>query len=377
MKRSSNRISQAFPILCFCLLAAAAPLSTASEDGLEHVRRAHYVMGTVFEIEAYGSDANRTAAAVEEAFQAIRQADAILSDYRDDSELSRLNRDGPQGFVALSPDLYGVLQTSAEYSRVTDSAFDVTVGPLVDTWRQASNEDRWPEDGELSRVRSLVGFGRLQFDAARLAARFEQPGMRVDFGGIGKGWSIDRAAEVLRKQGIERALISAGTSTVYALGAPPGEAAWKIAIRHPLREDDALAVVSLRDESMSTSASYEQDDEIAGKPYSHILDPRMGLPVEGMWSATVIAPTAAESDALSTASFVLGIEQSERLLRERGLSAILAAKGRGEEDLVVRRITSPRRTSFWSDGGRDEGSDGGEGPGSDARQERHGRSAHD
>jgi thiamine biosynthesis lipoprotein len=234
-------------------------------------------MGTVFEIEAYGGDANRTAAAVEEAFQSIRRADAILSDYRDDSELSRLNRDGAQGFVALSPDLYGVLRTSVEYSRMTDAAFDVTVGPLVDTWRRASKQDRWPADSELSRVRSLVGFGRLQFDAARPAARFEQPGMRVDFGGIGKGWGIDRATEVLRRNGIERALISAGTSSVYAMGAPPGEPAWKIAVRHPLREDAVLAVVSLRDESLSTSASYEQDDEIAGRPFSHILDPHTGL----------------------------------------------------------------------------------------------------
>jgi len=368
---SSKRILAPLSLFFLCSLAIAAPSEDAAGD-LSLVRRAHYVMGTVFEIEAYGSDANRTAAAIEEAFQAIRQADAILSDYRDDSELSRLNRDGAQGFVALSPDLYGVLQTSVEYSRVTDSAFDVTVGPLVDTWRRASKQDRWPEDGELSRARSLVGFGRLQFDAARRAARFTQPGMRVDFGGIGKGWAIDRAAEVLRKQGIERALISAGTSSVYAMGAPPGEAAWKIAVRHPLREDAALAVVSLRDESLSTSAGYEQDDEIAGRPYSHILDPRTGLPVEGMRSATVIAPTAAESDALSTAAFVLGIEQSERLLSERGLSAILAAKGRGKEDLVVRTVTDPRRTAeseLGIDMGSDEDSNGGEGPGRDARKE--------
>ena len=337
-------------MLCFCLLAAVVPLSTASDHGLEHIRRAHYVMGTVFEIEAYGSDADRTAAVIEEAFQAIRRADAILSDYRDDSELSRLNREGAQGFVELSPDLYEVLQTSLEYSRLTDSAFDVTVGPLVDIWRRASKQDRWPENAELNKARSLVGFGRLQLDATRRATRFEQPGMRVDFGGIGKGWAIDRAAEVLRKQGVERALISAGTSSVYAVGTPPEQSGWKIVIRHPLREDEALTAVSLRDESMSTSASYEQDDQIAGRPFSHILNPRTGLPVEGMWSATVIAPTAAESDALSTATFVLGIERAERLLQERALSAILAAKGRGENELVVRRITAPRHIPLWSEG---------------------------
>lgn len=347
--RNSKRMFAPLSLVILCGLAIAAPSEDAAGD-LTLVRRAHYVMGTVFEIEAYGGSANQTAAAIEEAFQAIRQADAILSDYRDDSELSRLNREGSRGFVELSPDLYGVLQSSVEYSRATDSAFDVTVGPLVDTWRRASKQDHWPEDAELRRVRSLVGFGRLQFDAVRQAARFEQPGMRVDFGGIGKGWAIDRAAEVLRVRGIKRALLSAGTSSVYAVGTPPGESAWKIAIRHPLREDEALTVVALRDESLSTSASYEQDDEIAGRPYSHILDPRTGLPAEGMWSTTVIAPTASESDAFSTATFVLGIERSERLLRERGLSAILAAKSGLKNGAIVRRITAPHRTPPWSDG---------------------------
>ena len=347
MKRISNRIFRACPVLVFCVLAAAAPLPPASDHDLVHVRRAHYIMGTVFEIEAYGKDAGRTAAAVEEAFAAIRHADAVLSDYRDDSELSRLNREGAQGFVELSSELFGVLQTSVEYSRLTDSAFDVTVGPLVDTWRRASKQDQWPEDEELSRTLSVVGSHRLRFEESRQAARFERPGMRVDFGGIGKGWAVDRAAEALRRRGIERALISAGTSSVYALGAPPGQPGWKIAIRHPLQEDQVLTVVSLLDESVSTSASYEQDREIAGRPYSHILDPRTGLPVEGMWSATVISPTAAESDALSTAAFVLGLERTERLFQERGFSAILAAKGRGSNEMVVRRIAGPRSSPLW------------------------------
>ncbi len=342
-------------LLFLCLLATVAS-SGETVGGLELVRRAHYVMGTIFEIEAYGSDPERTAAAVEEAFAAIRHADAVLSDYRDDSELSLLNREGAQGFVPLSSDLFEVLQTSAAYSRLTDSAFDVTVGPLVDLWRRASKQDRWPEDKELSRALSVTGWSRLRFDESWQAAQFERPGMRVDFGGIGKGWAVDLAAEVLRRHGIERALISSGTSSIYALGAPPGQTAWKIAIRHPLDADAILAVAALQDESLSTSASYEQDSEIGGRPYSHILDPRTGLPVTTMWSTTVVAPTATESDALSTATFVLGLERSERLLQARGRSAILAGKGRSNE-VVVRRITAPRSRPLWSEGLESENGD--------------------
>lgn len=361
---SPNRISPPPSLLFLCLLAAAAPLAPAFEPDLNVVRRAHYVMGTVFEIEAYGQDAARTAAAVEEAFAIIRHADEVMSDYRDDSELSRLNRDGAKGFVPLSADLFAVLQKSAEYSRLTDGAFDVTVGPAVDAWRRASKEGRVPEDRERSRWLSLVGHSLLRLDESQQAARFDRPGMRVDLGGIGKGWAVDRAAEVLRQRGIERALISAGSSTVYALGTPPGQAAWKVAIRHPRREDDLLAVVSLRDESLSTSADYEQAREIGGKSYSHIFDPRTGWPVEAMWSSTVIAPEAAESDALSTAAFVLGLERAEAMLRERGLSAVLAGRagagraGQGSpgnemlgnempREMIVRRIAPAGKTPPW------------------------------
>lgn len=350
MKRNSNRMFAPSSFF-LCLLAAAAPLCAASDPDLTHVRRAHYVMGTVFEIEAYGKDAERTAAAVEEAFAAIRRADEILSDYRDDSELSRLNRDGAQGFVPLSADLFAVLQKSVEYSRLTDGAFDVTVGPMVDAWRQASKDGRLPNDRERARWLSLVGHSLLRLDGSQQAARFDRPEMRVDIGGIGKGWAVDRAADILRQHGIERALISAGTSSIYALGAPPGESAWKVAIRHPRDEDDLLAVVALRDESLSTSADYEQAREIGGKPYSHILDPRTGWPVEGMWSSTVIAPEAAESDALSTAAFVLGLERAEAMLRKRGLPAILAGRagpGSGGEKMIVRAIAPAGKTPPWT-----------------------------
>ena len=355
MKRNCNRnpeqIFRLTNMLCVWLLAwmvAVATPSGAADRQLERVRRAHYIMGTVFEIEAYGEDPAQTATAVEEAFAVIRRADEIMSDYREDSELSRLNREGATGLVLLSPDLYAILRTSVHYARRTDSAFDVTVGPLVDAWRQASKRGRWLDELERGRVLSRVGYSHLSLDESQQAARFDRPGVRVDLGGIAKGWAVDQAAEILRQRGIERALISAGTSSIYALGAPPGETVWKIAIRHPLREDDLLTVVSLRDQSVSTSGSYEQTRKIAGKTVSHILDPRNGMPVGTMWSSTVIAPTATESDALSTAAFVLGLDRAEQLLRQLELPAILV--GKEGRKMVVRKFATAGKTQPWTNG---------------------------
>ena len=322
------------------VLGAVPLLSQAPGGRLQLVRRAHYVMGTVFEIEAYGEDADRAAEAVEEAFAAIRRADEMMSNYREESDLSRLNREGAGGFIPVPRDLYELLQKSVEYSRLTDSAFDVTVGPLVVAWQRASEQGRLPSDRERTQLLPLIGSGHLLFAEEGQAVRLDRPGVTVDLGGIAKGWAVDRAAQILRQHGIERALISSGTSSVYAMGSPPGQPAWNIAVRHPLREDEMLAVVSLRDQSLSTSASYEKHLRIGGRTYSHILDPRSAAPVGSMWSSTVIAPDAVESDALSTATFVLGLERAERLLRKLGRPAVLVGKGNRRSEITIREIAS-------------------------------------
>ena len=340
----------------FCLSALPA---RSSGPELQLVRRAHYQMGTIFEISAYGKkeDTRRTAAAIEEAFAEIRKADQMMSDYRADSDLTRLNQNGGTAFVPVPAELYDLLQEAVKYSRLTGGAFDVTSGPLVTAWQRAAGQTRLPSDAELRRLLPLVGDSRLLFDDEQQAVRFDRPGVRVDLGAIAKGWAVDRAAAVLRRRGIERALISAGTSTLYAIGSPPSQQAWEIGIRHPGSanvEDDAtqdeekiLATVALKDEALSTSASYEKYLEIQGKKYSHLLDPRSGIPAEGILSATVIAPTATESDALSTGVFILGMERAAALLRRLELSGlklsgIVAEAGIRDAEMVVRRIGAER-----------------------------------
>ena len=354
----TGRLAVLFPLFSLGAFFLFALPARSSGPALQLVRRAHYQMGTIFEISAYGKqeDARRTASAMEEAFAEIRRADEVMSNYRPDSDLMRLNEAGSSGFVPLPADLYALLQEAVKYSRLTGGAFDVTAGLLVEAWQQAAAQATLVSRRELLRLLPLAGDSRLVFDDEKQAVRFDRPGVRVDLGGIAKGWAVDRAAAVLRRHGIERALISAGSSTLYAIGSPPSQPGWEIGIRHPLAQDDdvdenrheekILATVSLKDEALSTSAGYEKPIEIQGKTYSHLLDPRSGIPAEGMLSATVISPTAVESDALSTGVFILGREQAAALLRRLKLSGIVAEADIRGQELIVRQIGAVQETDF-------------------------------
>ncbi len=315
-----------------CTVPFFLAVSLQSQEPVR-VTRAHYVMGTIFEITAYGSDREATAQAIEKAFAAIRRADEIMSHYKPESDLMRLNREGVNGPVSVPASLYYVLAESLKYSELTGGAFDITVGPLVRLWERAAEEDRIPSRNELMRARSSVGPQNVYL---LIPAKGETPGARVQFaregveinlGAIGKGWAIDRAWEILTSHGIRNAFLSAGTSTVYALGKGPGGRGWKVDIVDACREGQVVATVTLQDRSLSTSASTEQFWEIEGTRYSHILDPRTGRPVEPLASVTVVAPTATESDALSTAVYVQGYRDGGEMLRRLGREGVLVEKG--------------------------------------------------
>lgn len=333
----SNGIIFSVYLLAFGLVAFPSPLSL--------VRRAHYVMGTLFEISAYGEDASATTIAVEEAFGIIREADRVMSLYRDDSNLTFLNTHAAAGFVSVREDLFRVIQYAVEYAELTDGAFDATVGPFVRAWGFLKNRGRIPSTAEREHLRSLVGYRHLMLDPVRHAVRFEVPGMEIDLGGIAKGWVVDRAADLLRARGIERALVNAGTSSIYALGAPPDQDAWPIGIRDPARQDQIAAVVALKDMSLSTSGSYERYVRVRGKRYAHIIDPRTGWPIEGMLSTTVVAPTALESDALSTAVFVMGAERGSALLTDRNLEGLFVFQTK--RGLATKAVSRPNASSIY------------------------------
>lgn len=307
-----------------------APEQVRAPGEKEHfVQRAHYVMGTIFEIRGYGKDREGTAEAFEAAFAEIRKADELLSHYRDDSALTRLNREAARGSVRVEPELYDVLELSRRFAELSGGAFDPTAGALVGLWQEAEQGGRPPADERLREVLRGVGWRKVELlDGGRVFYR--DSGVRVNFGAIGKGWAIDRALAVLKRRGVRNVLLSAGTSTVYALGSDRSGRGWRISVRDPRRPDyEAVreaAAFYVRDGAVSTSADYEQSLLIENKTYSHIVDPRSGLPVGAasgtgggrIMSATVRAPSAAEADALSTAVFVMGLNKGRDFLKRIG-----------------------------------------------------------
>jgi thiamine biosynthesis lipoprotein len=316
---------------CLCRLARVAALvllSTLPALGADQLfSYSRPAMGTKFTIYLYAPDQASASAAFDASFDEIERIEEALSNYRDTSELSRINREAAEHEVTTDPEVFHFLQTSLDFARRSDGAFDITVGPLMRAWGFFRGEGRYPTPAQLATARAHIGWQHVKLDAAARTVRFDEPGIELDPGGIGKGFAVDRVVTILRDAGIRAALVDAGGSTIYALGAPPGRDGWTVRVPDPVNKRRTLSAVSLRDTSLSTSGNYEKFFRLAGHVYCHIMDPRTGEPVQGMLQTTVIAPDATTSDALSTSIFVLGPKASETLLRSSGATAALWVQG--------------------------------------------------
>lgn len=275
----------------------------------------HRAMGTEFTWTLYPreGDVGRDdlTPIAEEAFGQVDGLENQISTWIASSNASDINKRAAQEPVHAAPVVMELLEFCMTVNRETDGAFDVTVGPLIDVRKAALAEGREPTATELAGVLPRVGMDKVWLDPDTKTVQFAVDGLRLDFGGVGKGMALDRAADVLRRYGVTTALLSGGDSSMLALGAPPGQDAWRIAINNPYDPSHDLGRVSLKDESLSTSACYHVlDGSTEDKPCG-IFDPRTGLGVTGMVSVTVIAPTGIETDALSTACYVLGVEGIE------------------------------------------------------------------
>jgi FAD:protein FMN transferase len=285
-------------------------------------------MGTTFRVVLYAGDAALAARASDAAFARIADLDRRLSDYRDDSELMIASRDATSRPVPLSPDVFDVLQAAQALARRTGGAFDVTAGPLTRAWRRARRIGERPSEAELSAARAATGYRLLRLDARDRSMRLAREGMRLDVGGIGKGYAADRALEVLAAHGIPRAMVAAG-GDVRAGAAPPGAPGWRVAVA-PLGTERPVEALLLVDAAASTSGDAEQWVEIGGVRYSHMIDPRSGEPLTGRRSVTVVARDATTSDMLATAAGVLGPEGGGRLVEETGQASLLFGLERGQ-----------------------------------------------
>ncbi len=272
------------------------------------IHRSRPLLGTFVVVSVSTADRVAAPAAISAAFAEIERVDALMSLHRPDSELVRLNQLAADGPVSVSPDLFRVIAAAQKIAADTDGSFDITIRPLTQLWGFIWKEYRLPTDAELRQVLPAVSHRRVQLDLRHRTVTFTHPGVSLDLGGIAKGYAVDCAIERLRTLGFTNAMVRAG-GDLRVLGSPPGAAHWTVQLEDPVRRGHRTAI-PLLDAALSTSGNYENFFEVNGRRYSHILDPRTGLPVEGIAACTVLAPTCLESDAWATACFVLGVEPS-------------------------------------------------------------------
>jgi thiamine biosynthesis lipoprotein len=292
-------------VLVLFLLQRAPALSGAAAEMLRLEANAD-AMGSTYSIVLYDEDRNKMESAADDALEEARRLDRLLSNYRPESEWSRVNREAADRPVEVSLELFDLLTTCVEYSRKSEGTFDITVGPLMKIWGFYKGSGHLPRPGEIERAMGQIGYRNIVLDASKQTVFFAREGLNLDPGGVGKGYAVDKMVEILKKDGIGSALVSASGSSIYCLGTPPGEAGWRIQVKDPGNEFKAAAQVTLKDESLSTSGSYEKFFVAEGKTWSHIMDPRTGYPAQGTLSVSVIAPRTLDSEVWAKPYFILG-----------------------------------------------------------------------
>jgi thiamine biosynthesis lipoprotein len=297
----------------FALLAYHVAAIRAAEPSLQRFEFTEVHMAVDFRIVLYAEDDAAAKQAATAAFARIKQLDEELSDYKADSELSRLSDTAPSPQpVHVSDDLWRVLAASKRVSAQTGGAFDCTVGPVVKLWRRARRNHELPLPDALAAARESVGDQYLELDAKRQAARLLKPKMRLDLGGIAKGFAADEALAVLKKRGITRALVG-GSGDIAVGDPPPGATGWRIGIAPLEPKGPPSRHVVLANAAVSTSGDSMQHVEIAGKRYSHVVDPRSGMALTDHCSVSVVAPNCTTTDGLSTGLSVMGTASALKL----------------------------------------------------------------
>ena len=297
-------------------------------------------MGTEFRLVLYAADGETARRASRAVFQEVSRLDAVMSDYNQASELNRLCLRGVNRKTKISADLFRVLAASQRLAAETGGAFDVTVGTVVRLWRRARRTGEMPAEADLTRARALTGYRALRLEARTRTAWLERDGVRLDLGGIAKGYAADVAMRIIKQFGIRRALVAAG-GDILVSDAPPGKPGWTITVAtaDPRPERPSLVLTNA---AVSTSGDAEQFVEIGGTRYSHIVDPRTGIGLIGRRSVTVVAPRSTEADSLATALSVIGGSDWPRveqwLRQKRGVAALMLFEtGQGFAALASRR----------------------------------------
>lgn len=325
-------------------LLLVAPASATAGDSSRTVTWPARTMGTYVHVAIVTPDSAAHATDARAALAVFFRVDSLMSNWTTTSEVARVNRDAASGATPVQSEVAGVIQRSLDVWRESDHTFDITVEPLIRAWGFLGGKPHVPEPEVAAEAYRHVGATKLEFDPAARTLHFKEPGVRIDLGGIAKGYAVDVAAETLKARGVTDALVDL-TGNMMALGHPAGADGWRIGIRDPRDRMPYFARLTLRDEGISTSGKYEQFVAANGTTYGHIMDPRTGRPAQGLISVTLVANSAYTTDAWDTPLFVLGLADAKRKAKERNdIAAVLVEPGADGVDTVW--VEEPLRDRF-------------------------------
>lgn len=297
-------------------------------SGPKTVQKTETIMGTQVSITVVAKTEQEGEAAIDAAMAEVRRFDRMMSLYKDDSEITRVNLAAGKGPVEVSPEMIEIVEAARKISELTDGAFDVTVGPLVVLWQMRLKEGAAPTETEIESIKNRVGYRNIITDKKASTLFLMKPGMIMDFGGCAKGYVADRVAELLKGRGIDNAIVALA-GDIRVMGHRPDGSSWRIGVQHPRDSAKTLTVLELSDKFISTSGDYERYQIVHRKRYHHILDPRTGKPSEGMESVTLVGDRGSDGDPLATALFILGPKQGRKIVKKLGYEAIFVDdKGR-------------------------------------------------
>jgi thiamine biosynthesis lipoprotein len=307
-----------YPSSALVLVLLAA---TAGCTDRRTVQRSETIMGTTVSITVVAPTAEEGRAFIDAGMAEVRRLDAMMSLYKDTSEIAKVNAAAGRAPVKVSPEMIEIVEQAVKASDLSDGVFDITIGPLVVLWQMRLKEGAVPTDKEIAGVRPLVNYRNIVVDRKASTLFLKKQGMIMDLGGM-KGYIADRAAAVLRQRGANNALIALA-GDIWALGLREDGKPWRIGVQHPRDQDKTITVLELSDKYICTSGDYERFVIREKKRYHHIIDPRTGRPSTGVISATLIGDRGSFIDPLAKVPFILGPEAGMRFVKKLGLEAII------------------------------------------------------
>lgn len=307
--------------LCILILCISIILNLSScvNDKKQYYEKSNILMDTVVTLSAYGENSRE---AVEESFKRLSEIDEMASSNINTSDVCKINNSSGKDYVEVHPEILKMIETSIKYSKLSNGAFDITIGPIINLWGIGTDNERLPSEEEIKAKLPLVGYDKISINKDNNSVMLKEQGMSIDLGGIAKGFAADEVLKIYKKYNIENGLINLGSSSIYALGKNKDNNNWSVGIQHPRSEDpnEYMGVIKLSNESLSTSGDYERYFIKDNKRYHHIINPKTGYPVDnGVISDTIvidndIPDSGMLADVLTTTVFALGSEEGLKLI---------------------------------------------------------------